>query len=135
LEDVLNLYRIFTDLLGRLSGPLTMRLFLQPAVSTFFAIRDGLKDARTGRRPYFWAMITHPKGGQRLLEGWRSVMKVFIMAIVLDVVYQWMVFRWFYPVESILTAVILAIVPYLVLRGIVNRIARLWIRPNGGSAR
>ena len=34
------------------------RLFLQRAMATFFAIRDGLKDARECKPPYFWALFT-----------------------------------------------------------------------------
>jgi hypothetical protein len=49
---------------------------------------------------------------------------VFILAIVLDVVYQFIEHRWVYPGEAILVAVILAIIPYLLFRGPVNRIAR-----------
>jgi hypothetical protein len=62
-------------------------------------------------------------------ETWKAVFKVFIMAVVLDCVYQVMVFRWIYPVESMVTATILAVLPYLLLRGVVNRIARKWIKP------
>jgi hypothetical protein len=40
------------------------------------------------------------------------------------VVYQIIVFRRFYPVEAIVVAAILAIVPYLLIRGPVTRIAR-----------
>ena len=52
--------------------------------------------------------------------------KVFFMAV--DCVYQLLTMRWIYPVESIVTATILAIIPYVVLRGVTNRIARTWIR-------
>ena len=45
-------------------------------------------------------------------------------AIVIDVVYQFIVFRWFYPGEALVVAFVLAIVPYLLVRGPVNRIAR-----------
>ena len=48
------------------------------------------------------------------------------MAIVIDGIYQFIVCRWFYPGEAIITALILAFVPYLLIRGPVNRIARLW---------
>jgi hypothetical protein len=44
-----ELARMWTDLVGRLTGPLTLRLYLQPTMATLFALRDGLKDARTGR--------------------------------------------------------------------------------------
>jgi hypothetical protein len=131
MEDIVT--RLVTDLIGRLSGPLTLRLFLQPGVAAFFAIRDGLKDARDGRPPHFWRMVTGPGDARkrRAKETWNAVLKVFIMAVVLDCVYQVLVFRWVYPVEAMITAVILAILPYVLLRGVANRIARTWIQPHG----
>jgi len=57
-------------------------------------------------------------------DGWKSVGRVFILAIVIDVIYQLIVFRWVYPVEALLVAAILAFIPYLLIRGPVNRIAR-----------
>ena len=69
----------------RLSGPLTLRLFLQPAVATFFAVRDGLQDARMERPPHFWRMVTGPpeaRRGCRAKETWKAVLKVFVMAVV-----------------------------------------------------
>jgi len=124
MEDILT--RLVSDLIGRLTGPLTMRLFLQPAIAGFFALRDGLKDARQDRPPHFWRMVTGPpeERRRRLLETWKAVFKVFIMAVMLDCVYQLLVLRWIYPVESIVTATILAIIPYVALRGVTNRIAR-----------
>ena len=57
-------------------------------------------------------------------NGWKSVAKVFVLAFILDSVYQWIALRWFYPGEALLVAFILAIVPYLIVRGPVNRLAR-----------
>jgi hypothetical protein len=131
MDDVWT--RFITDLTGRLTGPLTIRLFLQPAVAVFLAVRDGLKDAREGRPPHFWRMVSGPSEARsrRAKETLRAVAVVFTMAVVVDGVYQIRVFRWFYPVEAMVTAVILAIVPYLALRGTVNRIARTRLRPQG----
>ncbi len=56
-----------------------------------------------------------------LMDGWKSVGKVFVLALVLDVVYQIIVMRFVYPGEAFITAVLLAIVPYLTLRGLVTR--------------
>jgi hypothetical protein len=50
--------------------------------------------------------------------------KVFVLATILDVVYQFWVLRRFYPGESLIVALVLAIVPYLLLRGPVNRLSR-----------
>ena len=117
--------RVGTQLLARVSGPMKFRLVLQPCMAAFFAIRSGLADAKTGRSPYFWTMVSDPKErGELLKEGWKSVSKVFILAIVLDVIYQIIELHFVYVGEAIIVAFILAILPYLILRGLVTRIAR-----------
>jgi hypothetical protein len=59
---------------------LTLRLFLQPSVAGFLAVRDGLKDAREGRPYHFWRMVTGPPEARirRAKETWRAVSKVFM---------------------------------------------------------
>jgi hypothetical protein len=123
MEDLLT--RIFENLIGRVSGPMKFRLILQPLMAIIFAIRSGLKDAREGRPAYFWALFTDSAHRRDMLrDGWKSVGRIFILAIIIDVVYQFIVFRWVYPVEVFLVAAILAFIPYLLIRGPVNRIAR-----------
>jgi hypothetical protein len=101
------------------------RLVLQPLMSSFFAIRSGLADAKAGKPPYFWALLSNPgRRAEMMKDGWKSVGRLFILAVVLDVVYQVIVLRFVYPGEAIIVAVILAIVPYLILRGLVTRLAR-----------
>ena len=123
MEDLLA--RILENLIDRVSGPMKFRLILQPLMAILFAIRSGLKDAREGRPPYFWTIFTDPVSRRDMLrDGWKSVGRIFILAIIIDVVYQFIVFRWVYPVEAIIVAVILAFIPYLLIRGPANRIAR-----------
>ena len=115
--------RIAGDLLDRLIGPMKFRLLLQPIMASIFAIKAGLQDARLGKPPYFWSLLFDPAHRvQWLRDGWRSVGKVFVLALVLDVVYQIMVMRFVYIGEALITAVVLAIVPYLALRGLVTRL-------------
>lgn len=117
--------RVGTQLLARVSGPMKFRLVLQPLMACFFAVRAGLADARAGKPPYFWGLLRDR--GQRkamLKDGWKSVGRVFILALVLDVVYQIIVLRFVYPGEAIIVAFVLAIVPYLILRGLITRAAR-----------
>jgi hypothetical protein len=117
--------RFVADLVARVSGPMHFRLILQPAMAAFFAIRSGLADARDGRPPYLWALVSGHGPREALLEsGWKSVGRVFILAVALDVVYQLYVQRFVYPLEAVAVAVMLALVPYLVLRGLVTRLAR-----------
>lgn len=118
--------RLWEDLIGRLHGPLTLRLLLQPAMAIFFATRSGLRDAREGRAPYFWRLWSDPTHrSETLHEEWRDVGKIFVLAVILDVIYQLLVIRWIYPGETLIVATMLAFVPYLMIRGTVTRIARL----------
>jgi hypothetical protein len=119
------LTRVWENLAGRVSGPMSFRLVLQPAVALILAVRAGLHDARTGRPVYGWAILTDPVHRRDLLrEGWQAIAKVFVMAIVIDLVYQLVVLRWIYPFEAAVVAFLLACVPYLLIRGPVNRLMR-----------
>ena len=119
--------RAWEGLVNRVSGPMTFRLVLQPLMAALLAVRAGLKDARDGRPPYFWTLITDPSQRVDLLrEGWRAIARVFILAIIMDLIYEWLMARFFYPLETLTVAIVLAVIPYLVLRGPVNRIARRW---------
>ena len=123
MDEVLT--RIGTDLVGRLTGPLTLRLFLQPAMAVVFAIRDGRRDAKAGRPPYLWTIFSHPEERRRLLaDGWKGIGRIFVFAIILDVIYTLIVFRRLYPAETLDVAIILAVLPYTLLRGPVNRVVR-----------
>lgn len=123
MDDIVS--RIITDLVNRVDAPMSFRILLQPMMASIFAIRSGLQDARSGAPPYFWAMASDASHRRALIrDGWKSVGKVFVLALFLDVVYQWMVQSFVYPGEAIIVAFLLAIVPYLVLRGLVTRIAR-----------
>ena len=122
MDDVLA--RIWEHLGGRIGGPLTFRLILQPVVAAVLGIRAGLQDAKTGRPAYFWTILTDADSRRGLLrEGWKAVAKVFVLAVIIDAVYQVIVVRWIYPFESLLVAFLLACVPYLLVRGPVNQIA------------
>jgi hypothetical protein len=116
--------RIAEHLADRVTGPMHFRVFLQPAMATVFAVIDGLKDAKSGAPPYFWSLLTEPaERGAMLKSGWKSVGKIFLLAVVLDVVYQVIEQRFVYPGEVMLVAIVLAIIPYLLIRGLVTRLA------------
>jgi hypothetical protein len=127
MDDILT--RFAEAVTVRITGPMKFRLLLQPTMAAFFAIRAGLADARRGSSPYLWTFLSDPaQRGEMAEDAWKDIGKVFILAAVLDAVFQFIVSRWVYPGEAILTAVILALVPYLILRGTVTRIVRHKIR-------
>ena len=118
--------RIVENLFARLDGPLHFRFIVQPLMAIIFAVIDGVKDAKAGKPAYFWALLSAPEHRKQLVkEGWKSVGKIFVVAIILDVVYQLKVHSTVYPGEMLIVAFALAIVPYLVVRGPINRLLRL----------
>ena len=119
------LMRMLMNVSDRVGGPMTFRIILQPLMASLLAIRAGMKDAQTGRPPYFWTILTDPnQRGDLVREGWKSVARVFFLAIIMDVIYQVIVLNWVYPGEVLLIAILLAVVPYLLIRGPVNRLVR-----------
>lgn len=119
------LMRMLMNFSDRVGGPMTFRIILQPLMASLLAIRAGMKDAQAGRPPYFWTILTDSgQRGDLVREGWKSVARVFVLAIVMDAIYQVVVLKWFYPFELVLIAILLAVVPYLLIRGPVNRLVR-----------
>lgn len=128
-----ELWQRFTEnLIGRLDGPLHFRFIAQPLMAIIFAVLDGLKDARAEKPAYGWAVLSDSEHRRLLLrDGWKHIGKIFVIAIILDVIYQLAVQHTFYPGELLVVAIVLAVLPYLLLRGPVNRIARLGGRKHG----
>ena len=119
------LSRGFGQLLGRASGPLHFRLLITPAVAIGYAIRAGLRDARQGRRPFLWESITNPAERKNLRRSWwKDIGKMIIAVFVIDTVYQIFFLRAFYVIQALIMVVLLAMVPYALVRGITTRLAR-----------
>ena len=115
--------RFVTDLLGRIDGPMKFRLVLQPVMAMLFAIRDGRRDCRQGRPPYFWSLFRGLESRADLVrDGWRGISRVFVLAVILDVVYEFIELHAFYLPQSLAVAIILAVIPYVLLRGPANRL-------------
>jgi hypothetical protein len=114
---------IATNFIARLDGPMHFRFFMQPLVAILLAIRDGTRDAREGRRPWAWKLVHVPEQRRYLLaDGWKGIGRIFLIAIALDVIYQLIEWRTLRPLGALMTATYLAVVPYVLLRGPVNRL-------------
>ena len=123
-----DLARMGRDLAARPGGPMTFRFFLQPAMACIAAVRDGVDEARAGRPAYFSAMLSGlEQSRSSLWEGILSTSRILILGVVVDVIYQLAFLHTFYPAESCVIAILLAFVPYAILRGPVTRVARYWI--------
>src|ERR1700741_4523285 len=106
MDDIIS--RVWENLVARPTGPMSIRLVVQPIGASLLAIRSGLKDAREGRPAFLWAAVTNPGYRPELLrQGWKDVGKVFIVAIVLDSIYQLIVHRGVYVLELLIAATVL----------------------------
>jgi hypothetical protein len=127
--------RFWTDVFGRLHGPMTVRFYLQPTLAFVAALKDGIKDVRLGHKAFFWTALwdpTQPSG--RLREGLASTSQMALIGFAMDLIYQFKVFYRFYPVEAVMMVLLLAVIPYFVLRWIVEHVARWSFSHTGGSS-
>jgi len=119
--------RLWQNLVDRPGGPMLFRFFLQPTMAAIAAWRDGVKDARAGRTPFFeGALIDPAQRVVRLNEALVATARIILLGLVMDGIYQAIEFETFHPAEAVIIALVLAFVPYLLLRGLVARAARRW---------
>jgi len=120
--------RIWQNLVARPSEKMAFRFVLQPVMSAIAAFRDGVNDAKSCRAPYFWTLLSNPaKRLERLEEGLVSTAQILMLGLAMDILYQFLVLGTFYPGEAAIVAVVLAFLPYLILRGPMHRLARIWV--------
>lgn len=122
------LTRIWQSMLDRPGGPFVFRFVLQPIMAMAAALRDGIHDARTGRAPFLWTVLSNPVQRRgRLDEALIATSRIVLLGLAMDTAYQVIEFKAFFPVEALIIALLLAFLPYVLLRGLVTRIARRWV--------
>jgi hypothetical protein len=126
--DIPSIQEFGSELIGRVHGPFAFRFVLQPIMAAIYAIRVGVKDAREGKPAYFWSILANPAGRRELLsEGLHHVLRVIEIGVAIELLYELIVFKAIRPLQLVVVVLGLAFVPYLIVRGPMNRIARWWI--------
>jgi len=112
------------QLFDRFDGPLNLRLILQPCIAAIFGYLDGTKDAKAGAPPYFWKVTQAPQPERRALikHGWASIGKVLTLAFAFDCAFQYVSYNSIAILSAVTVAAILAVLPYLFFRGLINRL-------------
>jgi hypothetical protein len=117
--------RFFQDILARLSGPGRLRFIVQPTVAIFLGLRSGIKDAHLGLPPFLWALTFHKAHRLELLRSaFASIRDLLAIAIVLDVISQFLIFHEVRPGAALLVGPVLITAPYVLARALTNRIVR-----------
>jgi hypothetical protein len=127
--------RFWADITDRVHGPMTFRFILQPIMALLAAVPDGIRDARAGHKSFFWSALWNPDAPTgRLKEGITSIARVILLGIGMDVIYQFKELDQFYPVEAVMMALLLAVIPYFVFRWIIELVARWWFAHHSGAS-
>ena len=117
------------ELPRRFTGPGRLRFILQPMFAMLLGVRGGLADARVGTRPYLFGLLFD--GGRRrelLRSGAAAVRTLLAMGIILDVVFQLVLYREVHPGAALVIGPTLICAPYALSRGLTTRLARrLWV--------
>jgi hypothetical protein len=117
--------QFFGDMLARLHGPGRLRFILQPTVAILLGLRDGKKDARAGAVPFLWGVIFHKELRPQLLKHMLvAVRNIVAIAILLDLISQYMIFHFVRPGAALVLGPVLIGLPYCCARALSNRIAR-----------
>jgi hypothetical protein len=119
--------RGWLNLIHRLDGPLHFRFIVQPLVATLLAIRAGMRDARAGEPPFLVALRCREQRRDRLRAAWGDIGQVFVVALAVDAIYQVAFEHAIYLLELVVTATLLALVPYAIVRGPARRAAGAWL--------
>ena len=115
----------FDDMVARLSGPGRFRFIMQPLVAIFLGSRDGVKDAQKGLPPFLWSLVFHREHRSQLLgSALVSVRNLVAIAILLDIISQFLIFRRIHPGAAVILGPVLISLPYALARAFANRIAR-----------
>lgn len=122
------LIRTWEQLVGRLDGPLWIRMVLQPGLSSIIGLLIGIRDARARRPSFIWTILTdRVHRHKRLKEAWRDMARIFVAAFIIDVIYEIIVLHWIHPLQSLLVATTLALVPYALVRAATHIIMSAWL--------
>jgi len=117
--------QFFEDMLARLSGIGRLRFILQPMAATLLGIRDGKKDSQAGFPPCLVALVHHREHRSNLLRSaFASVRDLVAIAIILDIIAQFLIFQRVHPGAALVLGPVLIAVPYSISRALANRIAQ-----------
>src|ERR1700751_227197 len=115
--------RFFQDIVARLSRPGRLRFVVQPTVAIMLGVRSGIKDAQAGFAPFLWALAFHGIYRRKLLRSaFASIRNLVAVAILLDLISQFLIFHEVRPGAALLVGPVLITLPYALARALTNRI-------------
>jgi hypothetical protein len=100
-----------------------VRFLVQPTMAAILGIRAGIHDVRQATPPFIWSLCTRPEERKRQLkQALEHLLIPIVVAIVLDGIVQYLLFKWIRVLGAVILGTILMGLPYSVARGLTNRI-------------
>jgi hypothetical protein len=113
------------ELPQRFTGPGRFRFILQPVVAILLGIRGGLGDAKAGNPPYLFGLFLSAGRRRELLRsGAEAIGTLLAMGIILDVIFQLILYHSVHPGAALVVGPILICLPYTLSRALTTRLAR-----------
>jgi hypothetical protein len=113
------------ELSRRFTGPGRFRFFLQPMLAVLLGVRGGLADAKAGNAPLLLGLLFSVGRRKELLRsGAAAISTLVAMGIILDVVFQLVIYKAVHPGAALVVGPILFCVPYALSRVLTTRLAR-----------
>jgi hypothetical protein len=121
------------DLPARFTGRGRFRFILQPTIAILLGVRGGLADERAGHPPYLLGLLIAGDRRRELLRsGVAAIRNLLATGIILDLVFQLVLYGSVHPGAALVIGPILICAPYAVSRALTNRVAR-WSRGGAGT--
>jgi hypothetical protein len=113
------------ELPQRFTGSGRFRFILQPMTATFLGIRGGLADAKTENSSYLFTLLFQPGRRKELLRSGAAALGTLLaMGIIMDVVFQLVLYRAVHPAVALLVGPIFICFPYALSRTLTAHLAR-----------
>jgi len=110
-------------LIELISGPGTFRFLIQPVLAIILGVRDGRNDAKASTPPILYMLLlASGKRREALKGGLHAIALPLILAVALDSILQIYIFGVWRLQWALVVGVGLVGIPYILSRGITNRI-------------
>jgi len=112
------------ELPQRFTGAGRLRFILQPIVAIILGIRGGLTDAKAGNPPYLFGLLFSTDRRRELLRsGVAAIRNMVALGIIMDLVFQLILYHSVHPAAALVVGPILICFPYAVSRALTTRLA------------
>jgi uncharacterized membrane-anchored protein len=104
-------------------GKVQIRLILQPLIAIVLGLRFGVRDAKAGKQPFFYALVRGDgHRGALLRHAARDAIMPLIVAVIIDSILQQLINQRIRPFAAVIVGGVLVFLPFLIVRALANRV-------------